>query len=332
MKALFVGAAQVSDILGVRECVDLMEGCFRAMSRGEAGFPPRSSMPSPTQKGVLGLMPGYLAREGVVGVKATSVFPGNRGTRFESHQGAVLLFEADRGTLLGVVDAGSITRIRTGAASAAATRALARRGSTVLAILGSGTQAASHLEAMAVAMPEMSAVRVWSRDPANAEKFAESARRRGFDARGCGGAEGAVRGADVVCTVTAATSPVLLGTWLTPGVHVNATGASRPSSRELDTDAVRMSRFFVDSRESARLEADDYLVPLREGAIGEGHILGEIGEVLEGKVRGRTGDSDITVFKSLGVAVEDLSAAYFVYRRATEMGTGTLLEFGSGRE
>lgn len=332
MKTIFLGARDVSSILTMRECIEVMDGCFRAMARGEAGFPPRSVMPYPTKKGVLGLMPGYLEKEGVLGLKATSVFPGNLGTRFESHQGAVLLFEADHGSLLAAVDAGSITRIRTGAASGVATRALARKGSSALAILGSGTQASSHLQAMAEVLPGLSTVRVWSRTPGNANRFAEEARRRGFDAAASEGAEGAVRGADVVCTVTGATSPILMGSWLLPGAHVNAAGASRPPSRELDTEAVKRSRLFVDSRQSATLEADDYLVPLREGAIREGHILGEIGDVLEGRVPGRTGDSDVTLFKSLGLAVEDLSAAYFVYRRAAETGAGVSMEFGSERE
>jgi alanine dehydrogenase len=326
-----VGADGVSKLLGMRECVEVVDGCFRAMARGEAGFPPRFAMPYPTRTGALGMMPGYLLREGILGVKATTVFPGNLGTKFESHQGAVLLFEAEHGSLLAAVDAGAITRIRTGAASAVATRALARRGSKVLAILGSGSQAESHLDGIAVAAPGVDRVRVWSRTPANAARFAGGARGRGFDATACASAEEAVRGADIVCTVTGATSPVLMGEWLAPGTHVNAVGASRPPARELDTVAVKKSRLFVDSRESAKREADDYLVPLREGAIGEGHIVGEIGEVLEGKVRGRTGDGDVTVFKSLGVAAEDLSAAYYVYRRAAEAGAGTLLEFGSER-
>ena len=316
----------------MRECVEVIVGCFRAMARGVAGFPPRFAMRLPSPKGVLGLMPGYLARDGVFGLKATSVFPGNQGTRFESHQGAVLLFEADHGTLLAAVDAGAVTRIRTGAASAVATRLLARKGSEVLALLGSGTQASSHLEAMAEVLPQMKSVRVWSRTPARAERFAESARSRGSQADAFEDPEEAVRGADVVCTVTGATSPVLLGRWLAPGTHVNAVGASRPPARELDTEAVWKARLYVDSRESARLEADDYLVPLREGAIGEAHILGEIGEVLEDKAPGRTAPTDVTVFKSLGVAAEDLSAAYHAYRRAAETGAGALVECGAERE
>lgn len=316
----------------MKDCIEAMDGCFRAMARGAAGFPPRFAMPYPDRRGVLGMMPGYLSKDKILGLKATTVFPGNLGTRFESHQGAVLLFEAEHGSLLAAVDAGTITRIRTGAASAVATRALARQGSEVLAILGSGTQASSHLEAMAEALPRLGPVRVWSRTPANAEKFAEKARAGGFEATALATAEEAVRGADVVCTVTGATSPILSGGWLSPGIHVNAAGASRPPSRELDTRAVKMSRLYVDSRESANLEADDYLVPLREGAIGEGHILGEIGEVLEGKVKGRESEADVTLFKSLGVAAEDLTAAYLVYRRAVELGLGVEAEFSSERE
>jgi ornithine cyclodeaminase len=331
LKTLFLGAEAVSELLGMRECIGVMERCFRAMARGEAGFPPRFAMPHPP-KGALGMMPGYLRYEGVLGLKATSVFPGNAGTRYESHQGAVLLFEEEHGSLVAAVDAGAVTRIRTGGASAVATRALARRGSASLSVLGSGTQAMSHLDAMAEAIPGLSTVRVWSRTPSNAERFALHARGRGLDARAFERAEDAVRGADVVCTVTGSASPVLMGRWLGPGAHVNAVGASRPPARELDSDAVKLSRLYVDSRASAQLEADDYLVPLREGAIGEGHIVGEIGEVLEGTAPGRASDSDVTLFKSVGLAVEDLAAAAFVYRRAVERGTGASLEFGSERD
>lgn len=332
MKTLVLGEREVAEALPMAECIKAMEDAFRAAARGEAGFPPRSVMPAPGVGGVLGMMPGYLRSPSIIGVKAVSVFPGNMGTKFESHQGVVLLFEGAHGALLAVVDAGSITRIRTGAASAVATKHLSREGSSTLAIVGSGTQAASHFEAMLAARPGISRVRVWSRSADNAKRFVEAARSRaGVDVVRSASPEEAVSGADIVCTVTGATSPVVEGGWLSAGTHVNAVGASRPPGRELDTEAVAKARFFVDSRESARLEADDFLVPLREGAIGPEHIIGEIGEVLEGKVEGRTSESDVTVFKSLGLAVEDLAAAVRAYERASAAGVGAWLELGGER-
>jgi ornithine cyclodeaminase/alanine dehydrogenase-like protein (mu-crystallin family) len=332
LETLFLGAEDVSELLSMKECIDVMDKTFRQITKGEAGFPPREALPLKDGRGVLGLMPGFLHSEGMFGLKATSVFPRNLGTKFESHQGAVLLFEATNGSLLCVVDAGEVTRIRTAAASGAATRALARENVEELAIIGSGTQASSHLEAMLAVRPTISRVRVFSRTKANAKRFAErESKSAGVDVQVADSPSEAARQADLICTVTNSTAPVLLGAWLGPGTHVNAVGASRPPARELDTEAVVKSRFFVDSRQSAALEADDYRVPLKEGRVGEGFIVGEVGDVLEHRVRGRVTESDITVFKSLGLAVEDLAAANYAYHRAQVAGVGRRIDFGSGR-
>lgn len=293
----------------------------------------RHAVPQPNRKGALGMMPGSMGKPDIFGLKAVSVFSGNLGTPFESHQGAVLLFEAEHGQLLCVADASSITTIRTAAASAVATRALAKKGVAELAILGSGTQASSHLEAMLSVQPGIRRVRVWSRNRDHAKRFAaqESSVHREIQIEATDDAKTAAQGAELICTTTGATSPILKGEWLFPGVHVNAVGASRPPSRELDTNAVAKSRFYVDSRESALNEADDFLIPKREGAVDDAHIRGEIGDVLEGKVEGRTSAQDITVFKSLGIAVEDLAAANYVYTKAPSMGIGTWVEFSPER-
>jgi alanine dehydrogenase len=332
VKVLFVGAKEVESLLPMAECISVMEKTLRQMARGEATFPPRSVMSLPGGKGVLGLMPGSLGGEELMGLKAVSVFPSNEGTPYESHQGVVLVFETKHGSLRGVVDAGSITKIRTAAVSGVATNLLARKDIRELAILGSGTQATSHLEAMLVVRPSLRKVRVYSRNPANAKSFAarESADLN-LEVQTVAEAKDAVDGADLICTTTASKTPILMGSWLGPGTHVNAVGASRQPSRELDTEAIARSRFYVDSRQSAFLESSDFLVPKSEGAITDNHLIGEIGEVLEGKVKGRLTPEDITVFKSLGLAIEDLAAAQSVYSKASSTGAGTWLDFGSER-
>jgi alanine dehydrogenase len=332
MKVLFVGAKEVETLLPMAECISIMEKTLRQMARGEATFPPRSVLPLPNASGVLGLMPGSLGAEELMGLKAVSVFPSNEGTAYESHQGAVLVFETQHGALRGVVDAGSITRIRTAAVSGVATNVLARKDVRELAIVGSGTQAISHLEAMLAVRPSLQSVRVHSRNPANAKAFAErESSNRNIDVKAVSEAKDAVKGAEVVCTTTASKTPVVMGSWLHPGTHVNAVGASRQPSRELDTEAIVRSRFYVDSRQSTYLESSDFLVPKSEGAITDSHLIGEIGEVLEGKVAGRLKPEDITVFKSLGLAIEDLAAAQSVCTKASLTGVGTWIDFGSER-
>jgi ornithine cyclodeaminase len=261
-------------------------------------------------------MPAYLDDPGVIGAKIITVFPGNRGTPYESHQGSVLLFECQNGRPLAIVDASAITAVRTAAVSAVATRALARENAGDLALLGSGTQAGTHLEAMRAVRP-VSRVRVWSRTPENARRFAEAqSERHGIEVTVVGSAREAVEGADIICTVTSAREPVLEGTWIAPGAHINDAGASTPAFRELDSAAVERSRVVVDRRESALNEAADILNPIQEGRIGEDHILAELGEVLAGGLQIRTSDDDITLFRSLGLAIEDLAAAYHVYKAA----------------
>jgi len=258
----------------------------------------------------------------------------NHGTPIDAHQGAVLLFEADHGRLLAILDATTVTAIRTAAVSALATRLLARDEAEELAILGAGTQGRMHLEAMTVVRP-VRHVRIWSRTTEHARALAQLAREK-FDlsAEVCSTPAHAVERASIVCTTTAAATPVLEGAWLRPGAHVNAVGACIPTTRELDTEAVRRSRLYVDRRESALAEPGDILVPLREGAIGTDHIVAEIGELLidGGERLRRRSDEEVTLFKSLGLAVEDLAAAHHVYRKAQASGAGNWIALGGARE
>ena len=328
MKVLFVNEAGVKELLPMKSCIGLMRDALATFARGDAVLPLRSMVRLPDGSGILGLMPGYLGKPQSFGLKVVSVMPGNHGTPYDSHQGVVMLFGLVHGEPLAILDATAITAIRTAAASAAATDALARADAGDLAIIGSGAQGRSHLAAMRV-VRMLRRVRVWSRTRANAERFAgEEAAALGFAIEVAASAEDAVRGADLICTTTASRDPVLRGAWLSPGVHVNAVGACFATTRELDTDAVRRARFFTDCRESCLNEAGDFLIPRKEGAISDSHLLGELGAVFLGKVAGRVSPDDVTIYKSLGIALEDLAAAHDIHRRALESGAGTWLDWG----
>jgi len=332
MEVLVINQTEVARLLPMRECIEVMAEALAALARGEAVLPLRLMLMLPDRRGALAAMPSYLRGLDEMAVKVISVIPGNLGTPYDSHQGAVLLFEAQHGCLLAILDASEVTAIRTAAVSAVATRLLSRPDAHNLAILGSGVQARTHLESMLLVRP-VKRVRVWSRNADHAQRFAaREAKRHGLAIEAVPTAQDAVRGADLICTTTAAREPVLCGEWLAPGAHINAVGASTPDARELDTAAVARSRLFVDRRESALKEAGDFLIPKREGAIGDDHIRGELGDVLLGTVAGRTAPGDIALFKSLGIAVEDLAAAHHIYQRTREMGAGTRVELGGQRE
>lgn len=331
MKVLIVNQTEVSLLLPMGECMEVMAQALSALARGEAILPLRPVLWLPEKVGALGMMPAYLGNIKAMGLKVVSVFPGNHGTEYDSHQGAVMLFETEHGRLLALMDATEITAIRTAAVSGVATRLLARADAGDLAILGSGVQARTHLEAMLLARP-IRRVRVWSQNRDHAARFAErESQRHGVSVESSATAHEAVAAADIICTTTSAREPVLLGDWLMPGAHINAVGSSVAFTRELDTAAVVRSRLFVDRRESTLNEAGDFLFPKKEGAIGDGHILGEIGDLLLGRMQGRASPDEITLFKSLGLAVEDLASAYHIYQKALETGIGTAIELGGSR-
>ncbi len=331
VSTLVLTQAQIRSLLPMRTCMDLVEEGLRSLARGEALNPLRTLMRLGPGKGLLGMMPGSLDARSVFGLKVVGVVPGNRGTRYDSHQGVVLLFDSEHGVPRAILDASEITAIRTAAASGLATRILAREDAGDLAILGSGVQAKGHLEAMLCAR-KIRRVRVFGPSREQRERFAARAsREREIRVEPVDSARAAVEGADLVCTVTASATPILLGEWLAPGAHVNAVGACTPNARELDTAAVARSRLYVDRRESALHESGDFLIPRSEGAIGDDHILGELGDVLLGKVAGRRTADEITLYKSLGIAVEDLVVASHLDRAAREQGIGTLVELGGLR-
>lgn len=328
---LVVNQEEVPRLLPMAACMDVMERVLSALARGEAQMPLRSILWMPEKIGALGLMPAHVASDRIVGLKAITFFQSNEGTELDTHQGAVLLFEAGRGRLLAVIDATSVTAIRTAAVSGVATKRLAREDATDLALVGSGVQARTHLEAVLLAR-KIRRVRVASQSFERARRFASrEGARRGVAIEPVRSVREAVLGADIVCTCTSSREPVVEGAWLSPGAHVNAVGSSVPFARELDTAAVAGARLYVDRRESTRNEAGDFLIPKAEGAIGDDHIVGEVGEVLIGKVAGRRSREEVTLFKSLGLAVEDVASAKHIYDEARRTGTGTFLPFGGGR-
>ena len=312
-------------------CIDVMAKTLEAATGGEVVNPLRTALRFPDGSGLIGMMPAYLGNPKSTGIKVVTVMPGNHATEFDSHQGAVLLHEVENGRLLAMIDASSVTAIRTAAVSGLATRLLAREDATTLAILGSGAQAKTHLEAMRE-VRRISNVRVWSRSSDSAAAFAaRESKRYNLPVDVTSSAREAVDGADIICTTTAAQEPVLFGEWISPGTHINAVGACLRKFRELDTKAVVRSRLFIDWRESTLNEAGDFLIPKSEGAIGDDHIVGEIGELLLGRIEGRRDREEITLFKSLGIGIEDLGAAQYLYQQALEKNVGVDVEFGETR-
>jgi ornithine cyclodeaminase len=305
MGALILSEAEVAEHLPMAECIAAMERVLSARARGEAQMPLRSVVRGEGLDGFLGLMPAYRSGDDpAYSLKAVCIYPGNPRLGLDAHQGIVTLFDGATGRPTAVLNGSAVTSIRTAAVTALATRLLARPDARTLAVIGAGVQAAAHLRALLLVRP-FERVRVCSRTPEPRE---------------------ALEGADVVVTATNSATPVIEHEWLAAGAHVNAIGASVPSARELDVATIAAAELFVDSRESAANEAGDYRLALSEGAIGPDHIRAELGEVAAGLRPGRSGPEALTVFRSLGIAVEDLAAAELALRRARAAGAGVEVE------
>ena len=293
--SLVLDEAAVRRLLRMEDLIPAMARALADLSAGRVVQPVRVILPITDHQGFFGVMPAYA---GALGAKLVSSYPNNQG--IPTHHALIVLFRPETGEPIAIMDGRLITEMRTAAASAVATHLLARPDASVLAIIGSGVQARSHLEALRL-VRSFGEVRVWS--PRNARAFAEQ-----FGVQAMGSAEEAVRGAHVVVAATSSTTPVLMGEWLSPGTHVNAVGATRPEWRELDDAALARARVFVDSKEAAMRESGDII------AAGQG--FAEIGEVIAGARPGRTTADEVTLFKSVGVAVEDVVSADLVYRAA----------------
>jgi len=310
------------------ECIELMADALSALARGEVFQPLRTIVRPPDARGLLGLMPSYRAGgQGAFGLKAICVFPGNPAIGKDAHQGAVLLFSRETGELLAVMNASEITAIRTAAVSAVATRLLARQDAEQLAIIGAGIQARTHLAALAAVRP-IKRAKVACRNIEHAEELAREMRQQlSFPIEPVRTNEEAVRGADLIVTATSSQEPVINKDWISPGAHVNAIGTHSPNSREIDSATMAAAKIFVDRRESALNESGDYLLAAKEGLVNAESIRGEIGELLIGSKTGRTSATEITLFKSLGLAIEDIVSADYLYRKARSQNSGTWIDF-----
>ena len=317
---LVIDGATAEALVTPEETVALATSALIKTSDGRIAQDIRRTLALPGMAGTcLSVM---VAAEGPqAGAKVQSVYPDNFRHGLPSHQGGVLLFDGDHGHPVALINAHAITGLRTPAASAAATRALAREDAGELAVLGYGEQADRHVDAIALVRP-LHHVRVWGRDRRKAEDFARRQRDKGIAATAFGDARAAVAEADIVCTVTSAAEPVLHGAWLSPGTHVNAVGASVPGLREIDTDCVLRAKVFVDYMPMALVSASDLIDPLEAILIDRSHIRGEIGAVFAGALPGRENADEITLYRSLGVPAQDIELARFIYLRARERGLG----------
>jgi len=328
---LVLNNKQVAELLTYDRCIESMRQVMKAVSAGEAVQPMRQMIRLPQKSAMMGWMPGFATLDDsansevsteALGVKLISVFPVEGVKGRTAHQGVVVLFDSEQGGIKGVLEAGEITAIRTPCATAVATKALARKDSKTLAILGSGEQARGHLEAL-LSVVKLEKIVIWSQTPERAQALKNSqpdAIRNIIEI--ADSVELAVAGADIVCTTTSAAEPILKYRWLKPGAHVNVVGSSVPFTSEVDIETVSQSRFFVDHKETVRTQGGEYLRAIEAAAIDEDHIEAEVGEVLSGENPGRRANDEITVYKSVGIVAYDLAAAALVYEQASARNIG----------
>lgn len=318
---LVLSERDVRELLDMESCIEAMADVLASLARGELHNPLRSVVRPPDADTLFGLMPAYRGGDDRAwALKEIVIAPGNPARGLDAHQGAVLLHDGETGRLTAIMNASPVTEIRTAAVSAVATRVLARPDAQRVAILGAGVQARAHAHAMRAVLQDPE-IRIWARRIEAAEEVAGE-----VGGTVAPSVDAALFGAEVVCTTTAAREPIVAKRWLTRGAHVNAVGACLPTVRELDTETVTSASLFTDRRESCRNEAGDYVLAAAEGAIGPDHIKAELGEVLAGMRPGREHEDELTVFESLGIAVEDLAAAELIVRRARERGRGVEVE------
>ena len=319
---LLLTEADVRVLLPMQDLIDAMQTALASYSTGQVQQPLRTIMEVGASRSFLGLMPAYIPGSGALGTKLVTVFGGNAALGLPTHLATIILFDSETGALRAIMDGRYITEARTAAVSAVSVRLLAREQASTLAIIGSGVQAHSHLEAISLVRP-LKEVRVWSPTPQHRQRFAADARAlTEATVIPVSDARTAVADADLIVLVSAAREPVVQSEWVADGAHICAVGACRPDQREMSTDLVRRGRVFVDSRGGALAEAGDIVIPLKEGAFEAGHIAGELGELAAGRIGGRSKSSEVTIFKSLGMAVEDVAAAHLTFERAAERGFG----------
>ena len=313
----------VRSLLPMDDLIAAMGAALAEFSAGGVTQPLRSGLEVGEAKSYFGVMPAYVPSQHALGTKLVTVFGSNFARGLPSHLATVLLLDAETGALLAIMDGRYITEARTAAVSAVSVEHLARRDAGVLAILGAGVQARSHLEAIARVRP-LREVRIWSRTPASADRFvAEMQPHTAAALKRSLTAQDAVLDADIIVLVTASPDPVVFSPWVRNGAHICAVGACRPNQREMDPMLVARADLYVDSRAGGLAEAGDIVLAIREGMIDAAHIRGELGEVVSGSTPGRRDEDRVTIFKSLGMAVEDVVAARLAYDKARQAGLGT---------
>ena len=318
--AIWLSEADVRAVLSMADLIDVMESAVTAFSAGRVNQPVRTVLETPG--GFYATMPAYIAEPAAMGAKLVTVYHENAQKGLPSHLATIILLDPATGALLATMDGRFITEARTAAVSAVAARHLALPEAHTLAIIGSGVQARSHLEALSL-VRKFTDIRCWSPTTAHTRKFVGDS--RGVPLRATGSAESAVRDADLVVLVTASPTPVISDAWVKPGACVISVGACRPNQREMDPALVARARLIVDSRAAALQESGDVVMGIQEGRFGEDHIAAELGQVAVNPQLGRTAADQVTIFKSLGMAVEDVAAADLVYRRASELEMGAAI-------
>ena len=329
MKLRLLSGNDVRQALPMGECIGLMKEAFAQLSSGRAHVPLRCPIPVPAHEGVTIFMPAYLEQSGDLGAKIVSVFPRNLKAGLPTIHAVVIVIDSTTGRPSALMDGTYLTALRTGAASGAATDLLARRDARVVAIFGAGTQGRTQLEAVCTAR-SITQVFVFDKERKRAERFVAEMGSRGApipeEIEIASSPAEAVRRADILCTATTSTEPVFEGKELRPGTHINAVGAYTPQMQEVDVETIRRAKVVIDSRDASLVEAGDLIIPLRQGTITERHIHAEIGEIVAGRKPGRTSEEEITYFKSVGVAVQDVAAARRILEKAKELGLGTEVE------
>lgn len=336
MQLLLLSEADVHKLLGYRDCVEAMRFALTALAAGQAHQPLRSIVRAAAAPGLMGLMPAYLAageddqagpRPAAYGLKAIYITHSNPAIGLDAHQGLVLVSDGQTGVPQALLNASAVTEIRTAAVSVLATEALARPGAADLAVIGTGVQARAHVLAFSQTRV-LQRIRVAGRDQAKAEAFVAKLRSQvSAELIASPSVPDAVAGADIIVVATNSTQPVLRREWVAPGAHINAIGAYQPTARELDGATVADAALFTDSRESLLAEAGDYLLAQADGLVGPDHLRAELGQVLADSAPGRADDDEITLFKALGLAVEDLAAAVTACQNAERTGAGQRVSF-----
>lgn len=320
--ALLLTERDVRAVLPMPDLIQAMEGALTQFSAGAVRQPVRSVIEVGAERAFFGIMPAALDDPPAMGAKLVTVYERNHHMGLPSHLATIVLLDHGTGALVALVDGRYITEARTAAVSAVSVKHLARPDASVLGIVGTGVQARSHLEAIRH-VRELSDVRVWSPNAAHRDAFAaEMSQSTGLPVRSAGSAATAITRADIIVLATSSREPVIDDVDVAEGAHITAVGACRPDQREMPTPLVARARVFVDSRAAAKLEAGDLLIPMGLGAFGEDHIAGELGDVVGGRTTGRASATQITIFKSLGLAVEDIVSARLAVTRARAAGLG----------